>query len=120
MSTEARILFGVVAHRGRTFKKEVPMSADNGIYVAEFPTKSGGKEWRVAHGFESVILELEEHWYSPSGYALAVKDIWDGPVFTDVKAAREEAFRLHDDYGWTEYGIMEITMSVPWGEEKET
>ena len=33
----------------RSTEKEISMSADNGIYIGEFPTATDGKEWRVIH-----------------------------------------------------------------------
>lgn len=104
------------------------MSADNGIYIAEFPTKaglSGGScrggtlEWRVKNnGSESVINELETHYFTPEEHRQAVMDMWCGEVFTREDDAWDKA-REYESEGWTEYGICKIRMPVPWGELRE-
>jgi hypothetical protein len=95
------------------------MSADNGIYIAEFPTLKGKREWRVAHAFESFVTELETPYYTPEEHREAVMSVWDGPVFTKHRKAIREAFRLLDEIGYTEYGVCQITMPVPWGKKKK-
>jgi len=83
------------------------MSADNGVYILVSP-KGSGKEYRVTHAqaIENVTLDPKEfgdmHLYSQVLYFA------QSAVFTDRQAALQEAARIHDRVGWTEYGICEI------------
>jgi len=82
------------------------MSADNGIYIAEF---SDG--FRVCHG--QAIDNLS---YYPSG-SKEEKDEWkryfgNSKVFVTKDKAGLEASKLYDQYGWTEYGIVHLGRGV--------
>lgn len=101
------------------------MSADNGIYIAMF----GDGEYRVAHHFESSIMDLEHNiseveWGTPDegfnrvDYIVGVvKSIWgDSPVFTDPDLAEEYAEDLEKEIGWTEYGILFLYFDFDFGD----
>lgn len=78
------------------------MSADNCIAVGEFPTKDGGKEYRVAHAQAVENLDFggqEEQDYTRVCY------FGDAKVFGDEELAMEEAERLAEATPVLEYGI---------------
>ena len=80
------------------------MSADNGIYIAEFPTLDGGREWRVIE--TQAIGNLD---YYPEGSPEEAREIvrYYGAAqgFSTVVEASKKAFEIQDYYGWTEYGV---------------
>ena len=80
------------------------ISADNGIYIAEFPTLDGGREWRVIHA--QAIGNLD---YYPEGSAEEAREIvryyGNAEPYSTVDEASKRAFEIQDDYGWTEYGV---------------
>jgi hypothetical protein len=75
------------------------MSADNGIYIAQFPDG-----YRVCHG-----QAIENIDYFPEGAAErkdVLKDYFgQSPIFDTLSKAQEYAQQLEDEYEWTEYGI---------------
>lgn len=91
------------------------MSADNGIYVAVFPTKDGGQEFRVAHGFASVIDELGTELYTQHDERDAIVSIFGGKVFSSMEDAVRFAIEL-DHRSETEYGIVSVEFDTPYGE----
>lgn len=93
------------------------MSADNGIYIACFPDGT----YRVAHGFDSVINDLETHHASPETYMELVEEIWGGntPVFNEEDLAVIHAGVLLSNEDYTEYGICRVSLPVNFGEMKE-
>lgn len=91
------------------------MSADNGIYIGEFPDGT----FRVGHGFESVVQELETHFMTPKGYAACVEGIWgNSDAYTDQEEAFAQAQLLLQAEEYTEYGICNVQLPVNYGEEK--
>ena len=84
------------------------MSADNGIYIAEFPTLDGGREWRVAYG--SAIDNLD---YYPADSIEEAQEIMSyfgrSEAFTNQDDAFKKAQDIYDTVGWTEYGIRGLT-----------
>lgn len=83
------------------------MSADNGIYIAEFPTLDDGREWRVC-----VAAAIENLDYYPEGSPEEAREIvrYYGNVqpLSSLDAACKKAFELQDDYGYTEYGVCRL------------
>ena len=90
------------------------MSADNGIYVM----RTAGPEFRVAHAqaIETLWTEYDSSndiddmpttWIPD--YKMIVDLYKDSPVHTTIEDALNAAQKLHDEYGWTEYGISVIT-----------
>lgn len=78
------------------------MSADNCIAIGEFPTKDGGKEYRVTHAQAVENLDFggqEEQDYTRVCY------FGDAKVFGDEELAMEEAERLAEATPVLEYGI---------------
>jgi hypothetical protein len=86
------------------------MSADNGIYIAKFPTTTGGVEYRVTHAQAIENTDYEE--YVRSYFE-------DAAAFDNVSEAREHAFALEaeilaDDYcPILEYGICSLEFPKP-------
>ena len=82
------------------------ISADNGIYIAEFPTLDGSREWRVIHA--QAIDNLD---YYPEGSPEEAREIVEyfgtdrARIFGDSDSAFKAAFEMQDEYGWTEYGV---------------
>lgn len=81
------------------------MSADNGIYIATFPTDNGGEEYRVTHA--QAIENVEDEY--------CVRDYFErAATFGDLNEARAYAFKLEqeiiaDDYcPILEYGICSL------------
>ena len=91
------------------------MSADNGIYVAKFPNG----EFRVGHGFASNIIEMEEDLLTGYWRNKEMDIIWgESPVFTNQGEAIDHAFKVEQEYGWTEYGVCIVRMPFNFGENK--
>lgn len=101
------------------------MSADNGIYIAKF----GNGEFRVAHSFESGILDLFEaiedvdFTYPDEGFdrvdfiVAVVDSIWGNSlIFTDEDEAESYAEDLEKEIGWTEYGICFVYFDFDFGD----
>lgn len=94
------------------------MSADNGIYITSFPTKDGGKEWRVIettaieNTFDSARLPQEiTDLYRAVYYA-------DAKKFKTEKEALEEAWKRYNnimssDFPVLEHGISKIEFDRP-------
>jgi hypothetical protein len=92
------------------------VSADNGIYTIK-TLKGDGFEFRVAHmqAFDNIEWSDKEPnpnggfgWYTqdPDVLIKNARKMYKGvKVFTVEKEALEEAYRLHDEMGYTEYGI---------------
>ncbi len=90
------------------------MSADNGIYLGEFPTHEGGVEYRVIHAQAIDNVDYgtqEEQDYTRVSYFGCV------PAFSDIEAARKEAFRLEEkimrETGVLEYGVCSSKFDRP-------
>lgn len=97
------------------------MSADNGVYVAEFPTRDGGKEWRVAEYSDSCINDLFGHLMPPDEKKDVIDSIFGGESFDNRDDANALAFKLDapdEDGGWsqTEYGVCQISFDFPFGD----
>lgn len=90
------------------------------MYVAEFPTRDGGKEYRVAEYSDSCINDLFGHLMSPAEKKEVIDSIFGGEVFTDREEANALAFRLDQpsDEGWgsSEYGVCQISFDFPFGD----
>jgi G:T-mismatch repair DNA endonuclease (very short patch repair protein) len=87
------------------------VSADNAIVILE--TK--GPEYRVAHimGPDGIRYDEVKNDYTsdPDVLIKNAREYWKGcKVFTDKEDAVKEAIRLHEEIGWTEYGILEETI----------
>lgn len=96
-------------------KKEIrcPISADNGIYIASFPTEkdgSGYREYRVIHAqaIENCDYgdEREQDLYRLSYYG-------DAKVYETEAEAMEEAKRLYSECDICEYGICSLEFDRP-------
>jgi hypothetical protein len=92
------------------------MSADNGIYIAEFPKADGTVEYRVveAGAIDNVLLS-----YRPMGEertrledAYRVLYFGDARSFSDKKEAGLYALELSEER-YTEYGVAHIKMDRP-------
>ena len=74
------------------------ISADNGIYIAEFPTLDGGREWRVIEA--QAIGNLD---YYPEDSPEEAREIvrYFGSdstrIFSDLDAALKAAFEVEDE-----------------------
>lgn len=79
------------------------MSADNGIYVLETPTKNGA-EYRVAHCFSIDDLNYFEP-DTKEAHAMEVFLFGESPVYNNAHDAMKAAIILHNDVKYTEYGI---------------
>jgi hypothetical protein len=92
------------------------MSADNGIYVAAFPTATGEKEYRVAHcqGIEDCDLSFVE-----GEAARKAEDknrylhFGQAPSYNCRKAAIFEAHQLAKEFPILEYGVVEMEFDRP-------
>jgi len=75
------------------------MSSDNGIYIVKFPDG-----YRVTEA--SAIDNID---YDPVGSKErkeTLRDYFDGCfVFPTLNEALQEAVKIHDTFGYTEYGI---------------
>ena len=75
------------------------MSSDNGIYIAKFPDG-----YRV---IEACAIDNID--YDPIGSKErkeTLKSYFEGcTVFPTIQKAMQEALRIHDKFGYTEYGI---------------
>jgi|GEM_PF-5369941 len=98
------------------------MSADNGVYILKTTDKFKrinenslenlfGKDitaYRVAHA--QAVDNFD--WYKENEIHNLGKWMYDvfgkSPVFYDEKEAREYAFKKHDEYDYTEYGVCDI------------
>ncbi len=97
------------------------MSADNGVYVARFPTADGGVEWRVAEYSDSCINDLYGHLMPPREKKEIIDSIFGGEVFDSHEEAVKLAFKLdapNEDGAWsqTEYGVCNITFDFVFGD----
>jgi hypothetical protein len=93
------------------------MSSDNGIYIASFPTENG-PEYRVAHAFDSCIIELDSHWMTPEQARDYIVSVFGTAPFSTEHEAMTEAMMLDDDI-YTEYGICRISFEHPFGSLRE-
>ena len=81
------------------------MSADNGVYVVEIPTKDGGKEWRV---IEAMAIDNVED--SPS-IPQEITDLYrvcyygEAKTFHNEDEASDYAEKLSEQYDILEYGV---------------
>jgi hypothetical protein len=81
------------------------LSSDNGCYVRGY--KDGTFRVAYAMGIDSI------DYYEDLGDADCMKAIevlifGRSPVFTNEDEAVEYAFKLHDEYGYTEYGVTQL------------
>ena len=100
------------------------MSSDNGIYILRSPSDNG-EEYRVieAGAIDNIWLDdngepygdliQNNRKFNPKMLKLY---FGNAPVFHDKKAALDEAVRLNDETGWTEYGICEFYTDIPFRE----
>lgn len=92
------------------------MSADNGIYIACFPNG----DMRVAYCSDSVIYELDSHWYTPEESRDAIVDIFGGStLYRDSALAGLAALTLQEEIGYTEYGVCHVNFLANFGELRE-
>lgn len=85
------------------------MSADNCIAVGSFPTKDGGKEYRVIHA--QGIENCDDDPFCPDHITDATRFLYYGEAesFLDEASANKKAQELYNnDGGFIEYGIMLI------------
>lgn len=94
--------------------KEDILSSDNGVYVGEFPTQSGEKEYRVIHAqaIENVDFgdqEMQDYTrVSYFGNAISF-----GTLELAVEEASFLANKVLDDCGLLEYGISILKFDRP-------
>jgi hypothetical protein len=98
------------------------MSADNGIYIGEFPI-ADRKEWRVIHA-QAIENCDDDSGYYPPALPQYITDLyrvlyWGASmVFDTIEQAREEAWTIDDemrkgDFYILEYGICFIEYDRP-------
>lgn len=90
------------------------MSADNGVYILESPTRDGGKEWRVAE-----CQNIEDCDIPEVGDAYLVLKFSGSKVYTNYLAAVEAAWFLYEEIlaecvedgmpPIVEYGVVELS-----------
>ena len=95
------------------------MSADNGVYIAEFTNEDGSKEYRIAHA-QAIdnCFPLDSHPCGPKAADLDAKCsivlyFSGSEAYTDQREARLDAFELAEKYDFLEYGISEIHFDFP-------
>lgn len=94
------------------------MSADNGIYIGRWLNPDGTEEFRVCHGFESSMTDLDrkdgpnappKEWRE----AMMVYSWGNCPKESNVDDLANEINRLDREYEWTEYGLCRIDFDHP-------
>lgn len=93
------------------------MSADNGVYVAKFPTSNGGVEYRVEHlqNIEDLDYELNGLECLPKDVVVAYRNFSfaDSFAFTDEQEAIRCAHELEESLPFTEYGVCSVEYDTP-------
>lgn len=94
------------------------MSADNGIYILETPSKKSksGYEYRVAHhqAIDNIYWGKNSSSDDPKVWIENCRKWWEGcEVYTDKGSAFAEASRQADDCDILEYGISVIPIPLP-------
>ena len=90
------------------------MSADNGVYILE----TEGPEYRVAEmmAVDNVSWDCDLS-CETNDFDILIKnarEMWsDALVFTDRNEAIIAAHKLHDEVGYTEYGVSFIGIPKP-------
>jgi len=95
------------------------MSADNGVYILEtvrLTRKGFQPEFRVSHlsAIDNIEWDEKINDYTNDDDVRIVnaREMFDvTKVFEDKKEAESYAVALHEDLGWTEYGICYITIN---------
>ena len=96
------------------------MSSDNGIYIAEFPTANGKKEYRVAEAMAIDNCDLQ--WMPLSPERTEMEDAYrmsyfgDCVPFATLAEATKEAQHIYESMGYRpllEYGICCLHFSRP-------
>jgi hypothetical protein len=86
------------------------MSADNGVYIAEFrSTKFGSSHFRVIHA--QCIDDISYVWEKDGEKAgkEVVKGFYDdAPSFADLEVARKHAWEIYEELAVCEYGVCSI------------
>ena len=78
------------------------MSADNGVYIHKF--RDG---WRVTHAqaIDNIYWKRGKNAYN---YRILKDYFKKSPLFKTETEAFEYAFKLHEEIGWSEYGICKV------------
>jgi hypothetical protein len=94
------------------------MSADNGVYILESPTRDGGREWRVDE-----CQNIEDCDIPEVGDAYLVTKFSRSKVYTDYPAAVTAAWSMHEEIlaecvedgvpPIVEYGVSELSHQDP-------
>lgn len=79
------------------------MSADNGIYVLESPTKNGS-QYRVAHCSAIENMDYFEQG-TVQAKAMLVHYFGNSEVYISAHEVMKAALKLHNEVKYTEYGI---------------
>ena len=92
------------------------MSSDSGIYILT-TTKGNGHEYRVAHqmAIENYQWDDKKNDYTNDSQVLIknAREMWkDCKVLTEETEAFQEAVRIYEDVGYTEYGIQFVNISA--------
>jgi len=86
------------------------MSSDNAVIILH----TLGDEYRVAHvmGPDNYLLDDKgKETSDPDIQIKNARDIWSGSkVFRVKEDAWIEAHRIYDEFGWTEYGLLEVNI----------
>ena len=91
------------------------MSADNGVYILKTPARPikdgdcytnrhGVYEYRISHCQAIDNLDYSDLY--------VVAYFADSEIFYDEQEASKKAAELHDELGWTEYGICFVEKDV--------
>lgn len=90
------------------------MSIDNGVYIAEFPTLDGQKEYRV---IEAQAIENVDYGSKDEQDHTRVLYFKDAKSFSTCEEADKEAQVVYnkaiEDYGMVEYGIRFLSFDRP-------
>jgi hypothetical protein len=91
------------------------MSADNGVYVAKFPTLNSGVEYRVAHLQNIEELDYNSIYDIPEDVVIAYRNFSfaNSPIFLDEQEAIDYAYKLEESIVFTEYGVCSVEYNTP-------
>lgn len=93
------------------------MSADNGIYIAEWIGEDGKPEYRVIEAGAIDNCDYDGSFPKEFIDAQVFNYFHRAEIYNDLELARKEAFRINDEIefnGWfTEYGICTLTFEYP-------
>jgi hypothetical protein len=92
------------------------MSADTGVYILQtLKNKDNDKEFEFRVSFQSAIdnykwdNKTKDYTNDTKIQIKNARKMWkDCKIFTDAEESYREAMKIHNDWDWTEYGIVVI------------